>query len=269
MEHCPVDPRKYGVNIVREPQQTFEGDRNAIEAGQPTLPTNSRTPFSVLQTSPPSQHQCEVEGSAHESNENILIELPSTRQLSQSSPADVPVASPVLMANDPQVNTTNISEREAQKKIQKDKRAELQRKKRQQRWREHIARELRCDVTSIDSDEERKYMRRRLERVTTEENAERERRQGLSLEEKRQEDIQASAQHLKRDMETYLGQYARLPYPAFLLQETPQSRNGAKCQLHLCEKRIMPDDYRIAVDPGDRQELLPSCFPESLRVSGH
>jgi hypothetical protein len=45
---------------------------------------NSRTPFSVLQTSPPCQPQCEVEGSAHETNENILIELPSIRQLSQT-----------------------------------------------------------------------------------------------------------------------------------------------------------------------------------------
>ncbi|KAJ6018478.1 hypothetical protein N7522_001942 [Penicillium canescens] len=261
MEHCPVDPRKYGVNIVLEPQQTFERDKNAIEA---RLPTNSGTPFSVLQTLPPSQHQCEVEGSALESNENILIELPSTKQLCQSSPADMPVASPLLMAADPQVNATNTSEREARKKIQKDKRAELQRKKRQQRRREHIARELRCDVTSIDSEEERKYMRRRLERVTAEGNAERERRQGLSLEERRQEDIQASAQHLKRHMETYLGQYARLPYPVFLLQETPQSRDGAKCQLHLCKKRIMPDDYRIAVDPGDQYHWSksPGKYPD-------
>ncbi|KAJ6168104.1 hypothetical protein N7497_000947 [Penicillium chrysogenum] len=224
MEHCPVDPRKYGVNIVREPQQTFEGDRNAIEARQPTLPPNSRTPFSVLQTSPPCQPQCEVEGSAHETNENILIELPSIRQLSQSSPADVPV------------NTTNISEREAQKKIQKDKRAELQRKKRQQRWQEHIARELRCDVTSIDSDEERKYMRRRLERITTEENAERERRQGLSLEEKRQEDIQASAQHLKKHMETYwvnMRDFHILP-SCFRKRHNPATERNAS---FICAKR--------------------------------
>lgn len=264
MEYYPVDPRKYGVNIVLEPQQTLERDRNTIEARQPRLPTNSGTPFSVLQTSPPSQHQCEVEGSAHESNENILIEPPSTRQLSQSLPADVPVASPLLMANDSQVNATYTSEREARKKIQKDKRAELQRKKRKQRRRENIARELRCDVTSIDTDEERKYVHRMVERITTEENAERERRQGLSLEEQRQEDFQASAQHLKRHMETYLGQYARFPYPAFLLQETPQSRNGAKCQLHLCGKRIMPDDYRIAVDPGNKYSWTksPGKYPD-------
>ncbi|EER36970.1 conserved hypothetical protein [Histoplasma capsulatum var. duboisii H88] len=53
-----------------------------------------------------------------------------------------------------------------------------------------------------------------------------------------EKDIQSSARALEELVKAYFGPYAQRPYAAFLLQEAPESRRGAKCQLHHCEKSI-------------------------------
>ncbi|EAW13445.1 uncharacterized protein ACLA_054920 [Aspergillus clavatus NRRL 1] len=136
---------------------------------------------------------------------------------------------------------------------------DLQLKKHKQNRRKNIARELNRDVASIDSDEERKWVNKIFEDIDAEEK----RRQGLSPAERRREDIQSSARALKELVNAHFGPYTRRPYAAFLLQEAPESRRGAKCQLHHCEKSIWPGDYRIKVDDGKQW----TYFPAVLKLS--
>lgn len=124
------------------------------------------------------------------------------------------------MTNSP--SDMDTSERDARKKIQKEKRMDLQLKKHKQNRRKNIARELNRDVASIDSDEERKWVNKIFEDIDAEEK----RRQGLSPAERRREDIQSSARALEELVKAYFGPYARRPYAAFLLQEAPESRRG-------------------------------------------
>ena len=205
--------------------------------GQAESPTNNEAPISA-----PSQTQRNTEENTQKSNEN------NASQLSPSSFANVLVTRPPSRANRRQVDATEISERGAQKKIQKEKRMALQREKRRQNRLQNIARELGRDLASIDSDEERKY----FNRLGEEDRAEEERRQALSPEEWRQEDVQSAARVFERHVNTHLGPYSRLPYPIFLLQAAPESNNGATCQLIHCPERILSHDYRITVDPGSR-----------------
>jgi hypothetical protein len=85
--------------------------------------------------------------------------------------------------------------------------------------------------------------------------AETARRQAFSPEERRQKDIESASRHLigplKPQFSSGISGEIRLShYPIFLLQKAPDSANGAKCRLLPCTDRIMPGDYRIALNPG-------------------
>jgi hypothetical protein len=103
----------------------------------------------------------------------------------------------------------------------------------------------------VDSDGEREYWQALLDRHAAEEA----RRQALSPEARRQEDIECSAEIFRRHIKPQLTlDSSGLPrlyhYPLFLLQTAPDSRNGATCRLGHCDDRIAPGQYRIALSPG-------------------
>jgi hypothetical protein len=119
---------------------------------------------------------------------------------------------------------------------------------RKRKRRENIARKVGHEV---DSDGEQEYWRAALDRHVAEEA----RRQALSPEARRQEEIERSAEifrnHIKPQLILDRFGSARLRhYPLFLLQTAPDSRNGATCRLHDCTDRIAPGQYRIALSPG-------------------
>jgi hypothetical protein len=104
----------------------------------------------------------------------------------------------------------------------------------------------------VDSDGERQYWQDCRDR----DRAEEARRDALSPEARRQEDVQFSANILRAHIKPRLAlDYSGLPhlehYPLFVLQTAPESRNGAGCKLSECTKRIAPGQYRIALSPGD------------------
>lgn len=67
--------------------------------------------------------------------------------------------------------------------------------------------------------------------------------------------IKDETKHLRRHLG--LGESSEMPpgsppacAPIFFIERAPNSRNGAKCQLPCCPRRIKPDEYRIALNPG-------------------
>ncbi|KAL4869218.1 hypothetical protein BDV12DRAFT_85176 [Aspergillus spectabilis] len=269
MEYRPIDPRVYGVTLISEPQQSIEPVRNVIEPRQPIFATNNGRRFAGLEASTRNQTQSEPEGGTPMSDENTSIELPCSEQRSPSSPANMLVTRSPAGKNSPQVSATDTSKREAQKKIQQEKRAKRAAEKRQQILRQRAARASGCDPDSITTADIREYM----DRWSEDEAAEQERRQALSAAERREEDIQAAARYFQSYVNTELGPCSKRLYPAFLLQVAPNSANGAQCQLIHCKKRILPGDYRIAVEPGkshwsgspDLYHLI--CFEQLLDLS--
>ncbi|GFG15670.1 hypothetical protein IFM5058_07569 [Aspergillus udagawae] len=106
------------------------------------------------------------------------------------------------------------------------------------------------------------------------ETAEHARRQALSPEERKQEDIERDKRDLKRHLKPqfssgFSGEARLSHYPIFQLQNAPDSRNGAACKGISCIHRILPGDYRIAVSPGRNAYGNPDyyhvhCFEELL-----
>jgi hypothetical protein len=103
----------------------------------------------------------------------------------------------------------------------------------------------------VDSDGEREYW----QAVEDHWDAEEARRQALSPEARRRENIEISARIFRDHIKPQLRlDSSGLPdlyhYPLFLLQTAPNSRNGATCKLSDCTDRIVPGQYRIALSPG-------------------
>ncbi|GIK05801.1 hypothetical protein Aspvir_009914 [Aspergillus viridinutans] len=115
------------------------------------------------------------------------------------------------------------------------------------------------------------------EREEAEHAAEHARRQALSPEERRQEDIGSDKRNLMRHLKPqflsgFSGDAQLSHYPIFLLQKAPDSRNGATCRGISCTDRILPGDYRIAVSPGRNVYGSPDyyhvhCFEELLDLT--
>lgn len=180
-----------------------------------------------------------------------------TVPLNSSSPAAPP--SPVIEVP----KTEKELKREAQAK------ARLEKRKRERRA--VISKELGHEV---DTDEEWAYEKERSDRSWAEFQArweaEEARRQALSPEARRREDIDKAAEVFKDDIKpqvhtTYSGQAFLGFYQLFLLQTAPHSHNGSICRFELCEDRIMPGEYRIVVSPrngewGGGKTILLSLF---------
>ena len=144
-------------------------------------------------------------------------------------------------------------------------------RERQQRLQEDRKLKRRAKISSevgheVNSDEEREYLEKR--RQTLKENreaakarraAEDARRAALSPNERRQEDVDSQARHFRNFIKPQVLPGATQPsdvqhYPLFLLQEAPKSSRGATCRFRLCDDRINPYEYRIAVSPGENND---------------
>ncbi|KAL2818714.1 hypothetical protein BDW59DRAFT_151903 [Aspergillus cavernicola] len=268
MEYRPIDPRTYGVRLISEPPRRIETDRNVIAPRQGRLATNNK-PFAVLEASTPNQTHSEPEGGTQMSNEKTSTDQSYNEQLSPPPPANVLVTRSLLRTNPPQVSATETSEQEARRKIQREKRKTRARENRRQHYRQTIARELGRDVNSITAADMQEYSNRRSEHYA----AEKGRRQALSAAERYTEDIQAVARYFEKHVHTEFGPYSKRPYPVFLLQLAPDSVQGAECRLRHCDTKILPDDYRIAVEPGEKHwsgspdHYHLECFEELLDLS--
>lgn len=53
--------------------------------------------------------------------------------------------------------------------------------------------------------------------------------------------------------------------PLFLIERAPGSRNGSKCKLSSCSKRIMPGQYRVVLKPA---MSAPDWLRSSSQTSG-
>jgi hypothetical protein len=244
MEYFAVDPDVYGITVRSTPHAPTSdgasnkrhGDKDSGDAGrnspsaQPSLA--SSTALHAAYNAGPSIAQS-GEGTR---NGEVTHKLCSS---STTAPTSSSTIAPSPSMREP-TNVNQLEKLEARKK----RLAESQKRKR----RDNLAKKVGHEV---DSDGEREHFRAVLGRHF----AEGARRQALSPEARRQEDIERSAKifrdHVKPRLTLDSSDLPHLPhYPLFLLQLAPDSRNGATCRLDHCTDRIAPGQYRIALSPG-------------------
>ena len=244
MEYFAVDPGAYGITIRSTPQApTSDGtsdkrhrDKDFGDAGRnrPSAQPSSASSTALHAASNASRSIAQSgEGTR---NGGVTHKLSSS---STTAPTSSSTVAPFPSTREP-TNANQLEKLEARKQ----RLAESRKRKR----RENIAREVGHEV---DSDGEREFCRAIHDRHVAEEA----RRQALSPEARRQEDIERSAKifrdHIKPQLTLDSSDLPRLyRYPLFLLQMAPDSRNGANCRLDHCTDRIAPGQYRIAVSPG-------------------
>ena len=244
MEYLAVDPGVYGITIRATPQAPTSddasdkrhGDKDSGDAGRnsPSAQPSSASSAALHAASNTSRSIAQSgEGTRNGGVMHNLSSSLTTAPNSSSTAAPSPSTRELTNAN-------QLEKIEARKQ----RLAESRKRKR----RENIAREVGHEV---DSDGEREYLRAVHDRHVAEET----RRQALSPEARRQEDMERSAEifrdHIKPQLTlNSIGLPRLYHYPLFLLQTAPDSRNGAICRLHHCTYRIAPGQYRIALSPG-------------------
>ncbi|KIW20496.1 hypothetical protein PV08_01071 [Exophiala spinifera] len=268
MKYSTIDPKVYGIKITSKPQTSINGDGRQQNSGQKAsgeanhksssaqpasvssvpLHTASNTSQSVAQLVQPTRND----------------EVTSSTAASASSMATSTLSSTVS----PHPTTREPATINQQAKL--GAREQRLAENRKRRRRDNIAAEVGHEV---DSDGEREYW----EAISRRHAAEEARRQALSPEARRQEDIESSAEVLRNHIKPKLildhFSCVRLRhYPLFLLQTAPDSRNGARCRQRHCTDRIDPGKYRIAVSPGLWDSRGPDyyhvkCFEELLDLS--
>jgi hypothetical protein len=244
MEYFAVDPGVYGITIGSTPRAPASGDASGKrhgdkDSGDTGHNSPSAQPSSASSTTlhaASNASQSITQPSEGTRNEGVTHKLSSS---STTAPTSSSTVVPSPSTREPP-NANQLEKLEARKQ----RLAESRKRKR----RENIARKVGHEV---DSDGEREYWQAVHDRLAAEEA----RRQALSPEARRQEDIERSAEtlrdHIKPQLTLDSSGLARLyHYPLFLLQTAPDSRNGANCRLHHCNDRIAPGQYRIALSPG-------------------
>lgn len=244
MEYFAVDPGVYGITIGSTPRAPASGDASGKrhgdkDSGDTGHNSPSAQPSSASSTTlhaASNASQSIAQPSEGTRNEGVTHKLSSS---STTAPTSSSTVAPSPSTREPP-NANQLEKLEARKQ----RLAESRKRKR----RENIARKVGHEV---DSDGEREYWQAVHDRLAAEEA----RRQALSPEARRQEDIERSAEtlrdHIKPQLALDSSGLARLyHYPLFLLQTAPDSRNGANCRLHHCTDRIAPGQYRIALSPG-------------------
>lgn len=236
MEYSAVDPRAYGVTIRSTPQVPTSDDVSDNRHGDKHTGDASRNSPSV---EPSSASSTALHAA---SNASRTIAQPGEGTRNGGVTHKVSSSTTALTSSAPVVPSPSM--REPTNANQLDKLME----NRKRRRRENIAKQVGHEV---DSDGEREYWRGVEDTLAAEEA----RRQELSPEARRQEDIDVSAasfrQHIKPKLTLVSSGFPRLyHYPLFLLQMAPESRDGATCRLMPCTDRIAPGQYRIAVSPG-------------------
>ena len=244
MEYFAVDPGVYGITIRSTPQAPTSdsasdkrnGDKDSCDAGRNSPSAHPSSASSTALHAASNASRSIAQSSEETQNGGVAHKLSSS---STTAPTSSSTVAPSPSTREP-TNANQLERLEARKQ-----RLEESRKRKR---RENIAREVGHEV---DSDGEREYWRAVHDRHAAEEA----RRQALSPEVRRQEDIESSAEvlrgHVKPQLTLDSSGLAHLyHYPLFLLQTAPDSRNGATCRLHHCTDRITPGQYRIALSPG-------------------
>jgi hypothetical protein len=243
MEYFAIDPSVYGITIRSTTQAPTSGDASDKRHGE-------KDSGDAGHDRPSAQPSSASSTTLHAaSNASQSITQPSegtqtgvvTHKLS-SSPTTAPTPSSTVAPSPSTHEPPNANQLE-KLEARKQRLAESRKRKR----REKIAREVGHEV---DSDGEREYWRAVHNRFAAEEA----RRDALSPEARRREDIECSAKtlrdHIKPQLTLDSGSIRLYHYPLFLLQRTLDSRNGANCRFHHCTDRIDPGQYRIALSPG-------------------
>jgi hypothetical protein len=244
MEYFAVDPGVYGITIKSTPQAPTSDDASDKRHGDKDSGDTGRNSPSAQ----PSSASSTTLHAASNASRSIAQSGEGTRnggvthKLSSSS-TTAPTSSSTVAPSPSTREPTNANQLE-KLEARKQRLAESRKRKR----RENIARKVGHEV---DSDGEREYRRAFHDRIVAEET----RRQALSPEARRREDIDRSAEifrdHIKPQLTLdFFGLPRLYRYPLFLLQTAPDSRNGANCRLHHCTDRIAPGQYRIALSPG-------------------
>ncbi|KAL5360780.1 hypothetical protein BJX96DRAFT_150843 [Aspergillus floccosus] len=224
MKYSAIDPKTYGVTL---PPPSPRRDNPGHEDHEQFKTASNQTDPSSTDHAPGSEPENTVEASNDSSY--------GARSSSQRTAS----------------NTTPTAPSSSRRKRARQSRSS-QREEAKERWRQELARILGRKEGTIDSDDERQYWVAREQQHA----AERARRNALSPEERRQEDIQqetkAFKKHIKPQFEPAGLNYVQIlsHYPTFVLQTTPPSSRGAKCRIDSCTVTIDPGEYRIAVTPG-------------------
>jgi len=150
---------------------------------------------------------------------------------------------------------TRAAKRAKDEAAQKPMQERLKRK-----HREFISRKVGHEV---NTDEEREYDKaekeradRRFAELEAKWKSEEARREALSPEERRNEDVADAAKRFQDSITPQLRMddsrswCCLIYYPRFVLQEAPLSPNGARCCSGICENRVLPGQYRICVSSG-------------------
>jgi hypothetical protein len=144
---------------------------------------------------------------------------------------------------------SSLEDAEAKKKARREAQAKTREETLKRKRRADIAKEVAHDV---DADGEQEYENARWERLKAQLDAEEARRDALSPEERRKEDVVRAVRSFKQSIKPHslfhnFRSVCELDYyPTFVLQEAPRSHNEARCYAGVCEKRILPGEYRIA-----------------------
>jgi len=254
MEYSSIDPKVYGIKI-RSTQRTSTSDdasnKKGGDKGSGSANNNSPAAKPSLAT-PAALH------TASNASQSIARFAEGTRNRGVThTTALTPLPTVVPPPTHESASTNQQEKLEAQRQPLDDTR---KRKRRQ-----NIAKKLGHEV---DSDGEREYLRELSDRLGAEEA----RRQALTPEARRQENIEAAAKTFRDHIKPQLifdssGSACLYHYPLFKLQLAPDSHNGATCRLPDCTDRIAPGQYRIAVSPGSWYTRAPGkmeCLQKPL-----
>ncbi|KAL2429291.1 hypothetical protein ABEF95_002763 [Exophiala dermatitidis] len=262
-----IDPRVYGIHIRSTPRASISGDTNnkgtRDKDKDPSDASHNRS--SGTQSSSTSSTALDTTSNPAQGVTQFIDGTRNGELLSSLTTTTTPTISSTIAPHSSRREPATTDQQ-----AKHEQRRQRLKESHNRRRRERIAKKV-CH--EIDSDGEREYWRAVYDRSM----AESARREALSPEARRQEDIESAAKAFRSHIEPILafddaGVAHLQHYPLFLLQRAPDSHNGAACRLPHCSDRITPGQYRIAVSPGSWDPRGPDhyhvqCFEHLLDLS--
>ncbi|KAJ4514887.1 hypothetical protein HRR75_004251 [Exophiala dermatitidis] len=240
-----IDPRVYGIHIRSTPRASISGDTNnkgtRDKDKDPSDASHNRS--SGTQSSSTSSTALDTTFNPAQGVTQFIDGTRNGELLSSLTTTTTPTLSSTIAPHSSRREPATTDQQ-----AKHEQRRQRLKESHNRRRRERIAKKVGHE---IDSDGEREYWRAVYDRSM----AESARREALSPEARRQEDIESAAKAFRSHIEPILafddaGVAHLQHYPLFLLQRAPESHNGAACRLPHCFDRIAPGQYRIAVSPG-------------------
>ncbi|KAJ4553785.1 hypothetical protein HRR93_001852 [Exophiala dermatitidis] len=262
-----IDPRVYGIHIRSTPRASISGDTNnkgtRDKDKDPSDASHNRS--SGTQSSSTSSTALDTTFNPAQGVTQFIDGTRNGELLSSLTTTTTPTLSSTIAPHSSRREPATTDQQ-----AKHEQRRQRLKESHNRRRRERIAKKVGHE---IDSDGEREYWRAVYDRSM----AESARREALSPEARRQEDIESAAKAFRSHIEPILafddaGVAHLQHYPLFLLQRAPESHNGAACRLPHCFDRIAPGQYRIAVSPGSWDPRGPDhyhvkCFEHLLDLS--